>query len=435
MGLESVLKAGRDSGYSTVEAFEEKVVLQECDGAEGILALHEVRSDRLLVRAFREAGDPLGFRLSSPDARQVRRGFSELASGSVVDRRKNFAPLLPRSVDPVRLDIYDPEIEAWDGSQASDLRERLRECLVTFPGLSLKGFHLSRALRKVYLANTLGLYSKYRRTIFQAQVRLMDRGCVLEISESRTHFRDIDPQRLVARGASLLNALAAEPEEGIAAGAEILVLAPEAAAQLLKEFSDGLKLQPSASRARGIAASSRVSILDNPLLARQAGSVPFDDEGTAAAEKHLINKGVAVAAVADIRTAFENGGASTGNAFRDERGIFPRVGFSNLYVQPSAQPLARMLQRAEKGVLVHLVKRRDGGRPPGQRLFSAYGHSFAGSEVTRPVHFHFVTSMRSFLLHVLDVSRELRFFPSRGNFGSPYLMLQARREKEDALFV
>jgi predicted Zn-dependent protease len=102
------------------------------------------------------------------------------------------------------------------------------------------------------------------------------------------------------------------------------------------------------------------------------------------------------------------------------------VQFSNLYIRPANESLAQLLLQARQGVLVYLVKRIGPGRLAGESLFSAYGYSFAGGEIARPVHFHFSTSMRSYLLHVLAVSRELRFFHSRANIGSPYLLLQGR---------
>ena len=423
--LETILKLGREAGFSTVEAFEEKVRRQESDGADTSLSLHDVESDRVLVRVFRDTGDPLGLNLSAPDSRQVKSGLAGLAAGSVLDRKKNFAQLLPTGAQKVKLSIYDAGIEVWDEAQAADLREKLRECLLTFPGLKLKKYQFSRALKKVYLANTRGFFAKYKKTQFQVQASFMLKDHALELGESRTFFQDFDPQRLVARGANLLGALAADPEPATING-EFVVMSPEASAQVLKEFSPGLKLERSAARGRTTAASARVSIIDHGAMDGQPGSAPFDDEGTAAGEKFLINKGVAVAAVADIRTAFEAGGRSTGNGFRDERGVFPQTQFSNLYIRPANDSLAQLLLQARQGVLVYLVKPRGAGRQPGEFLFSAYGYWFAGNEVARPVHFYFATSMRSYLLHVLSVSRELRFFHSRANIGSPYLLLQGR---------
>ena len=68
-------------------------------------------------------------------------------------------------------------------------------------------------------------------------------------------FRPFDPQRLVARGANLLGALAADPVAAAVSG-EFIVMSPEASAQVLKEFSPGLKLEHGGARGRGTAASA-----------------------------------------------------------------------------------------------------------------------------------------------------------------------------------
>lgn len=432
--LETVLKTGREAGFSTVEAFGEKILRQECEGADRPLSLHEVHGNRVRVRAFRDTGDPLGFSLSNPDSRMVKRCFVTLAHGSGLDGKPNFAQLLPKSVPKSKLDIYDPGSETWDEDQPGELLERIRESLVTFPGLQLKKFSFSRELKKIYLANTRGFLAKYKKTHFQVLLSFMFKDHALELSESRIYFKDFDPERLVARGGNLLGALTAD-RGSMDAGAEWVIMSPEASVQVLKEFSHNLKLDQSASAGRGIAASPRVSIQDNPTLDAQPGSAPFDDEGTAAVEKYLINKGVFVRAVADIRTGFAKGGTSTGNGFRDERGIFPQVQFSNLYFKPSAVSLAHLLRQAREGILVYLVKLKGCGLQPGELVFSAYGYFFDDEEITRPVHFYFVTSMRSYLLHISEISRELRFFHARANIGSPYLLLQGRCDAEKKIVI
>jgi predicted Zn-dependent protease len=432
--LETVLKTGREAGFSTVEAFGEKILRQECEGVDQPLSLHEVQGNRVRVRAFRDTGDPLGFSLSNPDSRLIKRCFAALAQGSGLDGKKNFAQLLPKSVPKSKLDIYDPGIENWDEYTAGELLERIRESLVTFPGLKLKKFNFSRMLKKIYLANTNGFLAKYKKTHFQVLVSFMFKDHALELSESRVYCKDFDPERLVARGGNLLGALTAD--QGVMdAGAEWVIMSPEASVQVLKEFSNRLKLDQAGAAWRGIAASPRVSILDNPALDAQSGSAPFDDEGTAAGEKYLINKGVFVSAVADIRTSFAKGGNSTGNGFRDERGIFPQIQFSNLYFKPSAVSLAHLLRQARKGILVYLVKLKGCGRQPGEYVFSAYGYFFDDEEITLPVHFYFVTSMRSYLLHISEISRELRFFHARVNIGSPYLLLQGRGDAEKKIVI
>ncbi len=308
--LETVLKTGKDAGFSTVEAFAEKVWRWETEGGDQPLSGHEVQSNRLLARAFRDSGDPLGFSLSNPEARSIKGYFSSLGSASGPDNKKNYAHLLPRAHAKVKTDIYDPGIEDWNEAQVAELLEKIRESMVTFSGLKLKRFHFSRTLKKVYLANSLGFLAKYKKSHFQTQVAFMLRDHLLELSESHVYFGHFNPERLVARAANLLGALTAEPASE--PGREFLILSPEASVQMLREFSSGLRLDHVSVKNRVIGASAKVSILDNPALAGQTGSVPFDDEGTAAAEKYLVNKGEFVLAVSDIRSAFGRGKKSIG---------------------------------------------------------------------------------------------------------------------------
>lgn len=431
--LETVLKTGQDAGFSTVEAFQEKIWRWESEGGDPPLSSHELQSNRLLARAFRESGDPLGFSLSNPDARSIKQCFSNLGSASGPDGKKNYAHLLPREHAKIKLDIFDPGIDAWNEADGVELLEKIREGLVTFPGLKLKKFHFVRILKKVYLANSHGFMAKYKKTHFQVQVAFMLQDHVLELSESHIHFSHFNPERLVARAANLLGALTAESMPDTSR--EFFIFSPEASVQMLKEFSCALKLDQLAGRSRVIGACSRVSILDNPAMDGQTGSVPFDDEGITAQENYLINKGEFVLAAADIRTAFARQKKTSGNGFHDERGIFPQIQFSNLYFKPSASSLAHLLRSAAKGVLVYLVKLKGCGDSANEFVFSAYGYSFENEEIARPVHFNFRSTMRSYFLHILDVSRELRFFHHRFNIGSPYLLLQGRRNSEKTITI
>jgi predicted Zn-dependent protease len=431
--LETVLKTGKEAGFSTIEAFGEKIWRWESEGSDQPLSSHEVQSNRLLARAFRDSGDPLGFSLSNPDTRLIKQYFSSLGSASGPDGKKNFAHLLPRSVAKIKLDIYDPGIENWNETQVAELLEKIRESLVTFPGLKLKKFHFSRILKKVYLANSLGFLAKYKKTHFQILVAFMLRDHILELSESHIYFPHFNPERLVARAANLLGALTAEPV--LEPDREFFVMSPEASVQMLKEFSSGLRLDQLGGKGRVIGASSRVSILDNPALDQQTGSVPFDDEGVAAEEKYLINKGVFVAAVSDIGTAFAKHKKSSGNGFRDERGIFPQVQFSNLYFKPSVSSLAHVLRSAGRGILIYLVKLKGFADSADEYLFSAYGYFFENEEIASPVHFLFKTTMRSYFLHIMEISKELRFFHNRFNIGSPYLLLQGRLDSGKKIII
>ena len=176
---------------------------------------------------------------------------------------------------------------------------------------------------------------------------------------------------------------------------------------------------------------SILNVIDNPTLEGQVGSVPFDDEGVQSEEKYLLRKGSFTTVISDICTAFRHHTTSTGNGFRSERSLFPASGFSNLYIKPTVLPLRNLMSDAGQGVLVSLLKlksvEKDGS------LFSAYGYRFNGGDLQEPVHFYLKTSIRSYFLKILKVSKEIKFFYSSANIGSPYILLEARR-KSDQLF-
>ena len=369
--LETVMKTGREAGFSTVEAFAEKVLRQESDGVDQSLSLHEVQSDRVLVRAFRDSGDPLGiqpFRSRCPPGQALlRRRWLPAPRWT----GKRISPSwLPKSVPKVKLDIYDPGIELWDEDAGrrparkgpgmpGHLPGAETEKIPVFPGPeeSLPGQHA-----RVSSPST-------KKRIFQVQVSFMLTDHVLELSETRTHFRNFDPQRLVARGANLLGALAAG-EEDPAADGEALIMSPEASAQVLKEFSPGLKLDRAGGqgpRHRRFAAAQHPG-QSRPGRAVRLGALRRRRHGGRGEVPG--QQGGGRRSAADIRTAFDKGGSSTGNGFRDERGIFPRVQFSNLYIKPSNVSLAQLLRQARQG-RAGLPGEAEGPRRPARRTPSS----------------------------------------------------------------
>ena len=65
----------------------------------------------------------------------------------------------------------------------------------------------------------------------------------------------------------------------------------------------------------------------------------------------------------------------------------------------------------------------------GDYFFSAYGYHFDDGQILEPVHFYFKTTFLSFFLNVLRVSKEIRFFPGSFNIGSPYLLLELKKNR------
>ena len=206
-----------------------------------------------------------------------------------------------------------------------------------------------------------------------------------------------------------------------------LVLSPEASAFILKEFSDYFKVKAD-KKFMDIPFPAILNLVDDPLMDGRVGSVPFDDEGMQSGEKYLIRKGNFSQVITDIQSAFQQGpgNRSSGNGFRTERTLFPSVRFSNLYIKPTVLSLKNLMEDAGDGVLVSLLKLKyidtEG------YVFSAYGYRFSGDSLMEPVHFYFRTTFLSYFLNILKISREVKFFYSAYNVGSPYILLEAKRK-------
>jgi len=422
--IESILKAGDEAGFTASEVFHCKVDRREYHRDAKTQTIHESQANRMLIRAFWENSEPVGIGLSNPDLRTVRHRLADVRAAVMTGRRRSFAHLLPAAVERMKLVIMDDAYEQIGDSHLLELIDKTNESLVSFPGLHLVRFSFAKSLKKVQLANSNGLTAKYRKTNYVLTLSFARDGDLVDISENRIRFSQLNPERLVARAFNLLGAMVdTEPQE---TANQALILSPEAAAVILNELADGFKLDQAIKRGKPILAAATVTLADHPLLDEQSGSVPFDDEGVTGKEKLLINKGMFMTHVSDIRTAFMQGRSSTGNGFRDERGVVPQIQFSNFYVKPGAFALDSLLDEAGQGVLVPLLRLKSMDRQRGESVFSAYGYGFKDREIGRPVHFYLKTLLRSFLLRVQKVSKELRFFQFRSNVGSPYLLLSGR---------
>ncbi len=426
--IDAVLKQGKKSGFSEVEAYREKVEKNEYEQFFDYHADHSVKKDRLMVRAFWEYGDPVGFSLSNPGMESIRSAFLDICSLSVPDRKHNYSHLLPDSVDRIQLAIFDDSINLEDNQRFSDLVETINEILVTFPGLILKKIYFSQSLKKVYIGNTRQLNIKYKKTNFNLKLKFSMKDNIIEINRNTTYFRNIDPYKLIPRAFNLLNSLTDNTR--VNKKVNHFIFSPEASVFILNEFSDHFKLDRQEGL-QNLRLSSALNIADNPFMNEQSGSVPFDDEGVQSGEKNLVEKGIFYKAISNLEIAFQKHTGSSGNGFRSEISLFPRVRFSNLYIKPSVVSLNKLIQEVGQGILVSLLKLKYTEK--NQYVFSAYGFNFKEGNIEEPVHFYFKTSFVSYFVNLLKVSREIKFFYNTFNIGSPYILTEAKW-KSDNLF-
>lgn len=425
--IQSIIEQGKKIGFSTIEAFGEKVEKEEYENIiDYKIQNHTVTTNRVITRAFWEVGDPVGFSLSTPGLDEIKRSFSTIYSINLAAQTKNYSHLLPSGLEQVNTRIYDETIETIDERRFDEFIDQINEMLISpsFKDLELKKIHFSKVLKKVYIANTNNLNTKYIKSYFNLLLSVGLGDNLVDISDSSTFFNQIEPLKLVSRACNLLNSLMGR---GISNGQKnsYLVLSPEASAFILKEFSHYFKVKAD-KKFMDIAFPSILNIIDDPLIDGKAGSVPFDDEGTRSREKYLIRKGIFSRVITNIESAFQGGTRSTGNGFRSERSMFPFVRFSNLYIKPTVLPLKNLMDDAGKGILISLLKLKHIDKE--EYLFSAYGYRFLGNNLLDPVHFYFRTTFLSYFLNILKVSKDIKFFNSACNVGSPYILLEAKHK-------
>jgi len=426
--IESIIQACGREGFAAADVFHERLEKKEFLHSTARTLNHESSGNRMAVRAFWEKGDPVGISLSIPSLREIRQALAECRSAVHPDSRKNIASLLPADPGEAKPKIFDPFFFELGGVNFRELTERITEAMSSFSGISIRNIALQAGLRRIHIVNSAGLSGRYKKTVFTISLDLVARHHRLEIQESRSFFRQFQPERLIARASNLFEAVGEAVEVDREAGP--LLFAPEATAAVIRHFSDHFRSGFSQLQNKELVASQQVTLVDQPLLDEQCGSAPFDDEGVRCREHILINKGVFLSPIRDLRSGLSAGG-STGNGFRAE-GIHPVVLFSNLVIKPSPFAFAQLLKEAGSGVLVVLVRPSSPAGDGREYNFSAYGFRFSGGEVGAPVHFTFRTSLRSFLLRVVRVSRELKFFLHRFSLGTPYMLLDGDRSTGSA---
>lgn len=425
-----IIEEGKKWGFSAIEATIEKINKNDFVRSGESLYRHDSVLKRGFSRAFYNTGDPVSFSISLKDKKSLHSVFTAVSKAVPASGEKNFSHLIPKSAKKVGINIFDANIVNIGEEEFTGLSDILEECVLNFSGMRLESVKLSKWLKKTYHSNSSGLNIKYRKTMFHLSVKFSLRGNFIELGDSRIFFNQIDPDRLVARGYRLLDSLTDRKASFNKYCS--LIISPEASATIIRIFSKGFL--PGGEKDAGKVNFPRVlNISDDNLLENGTASAPFDDEGVQSGETCLIKKGSYISPVSDLRSAFENGIRPTGNGFRRGDSIVPSTGFSNLFIKPTILGVKNLLNEYDEGIMVSLIKLKL--TENGNYLFSAYGYRYKNGERGEAVHFYFSTTFLTYFLNIQKISKEMRFFHSGFNVGSPYILLRAKHKSGDHLVI
>ena len=347
--------------------------------------------------------------------------------------------LWPGSPSYAEVDTWSDALTRVTAADAIAMARRLEAlCLAQDPRIAqTDGCAVITGSGEVTILNTLGLNVTTRGNSLAGYVCPIAREGE-DVGSGFASFSATDPsgadlEAVAAEAAEMaLSSLEAGP---VPSGACRVVLAPDAAADLLATFSGvfsaeaaqkGLSLLK--GREGSLIAAPCVTLRDDPHMPGSAASSPFDGEGVATRPLDLIADGRLTTLLHDLKTARKQGLESTGHASRSYAstvGVAP----SNLFFAPSELSREALLERAGDGLLITGISGLHAGANAVSGDFSLSARGFRIEKGRKGAPVKQITVAGNFfrLLEEIEaVGGDLRFgLPGGSRFGSPSLLIRS----------
>jgi len=330
----------------------------------------------------------------------------------------------PDGVEPPRLDLHRPELEAFPPEAKVALAAELeRAVLGADPRISgIESAEYVDGLSEAAVASTTGVRSVGRETSCYLATYVM----AAADDEVQTGFgfsvgrepAQLDPRRAAADAAARATRMlgAVQPPTT----RTTVVLDPWVTAQLLGIVGSTLNGDAVlkgrslfADRLGEPVASPLVTLVDDPTDVRAFTATDADGEGLAARRNELVRDGVLGRFVHNAYTGRRAGTTSTGNAVRSYRST-PSVDCLALALVPGADDPGALVAGVDDGVLVQEVSGLHSGVNPvsGDLSTGAEGIRIRSGELAEPVReFTIASTLQRMLLDVQAVGSDLEFLP------------------------
>jgi PmbA protein len=271
---------------------------------------------------------------------------------------------------------FDAAIERLTEEQLITMGEEIVTRIRSFDPLLEVNVSLSKAVEKIRLFNTSGLEVRDIQTAFSIHVAAIraQEGDILRINDSATSrcYQDVDglalADNIIERfGWAESIAWARSPSMPVVFYKQgvLPLLLP-----LMKGFDGRMVLQQASPLLHKLgerAFDERLTLIDDGLLSYGMRSASYDDEGTPATTKPLIQQGVVQRFLYDLQTAVQAETQPTGNGFRAGRFLGhdfrqrPTTGTSTWRIPSGNESLERILRNLREGLLVEQVMGTGGG--------------------------------------------------------------------------
>jgi PmbA protein len=164
-------------------------------------------------------------------------------------------------------------------------------------------------------------------------------------------------------------------------------------------------------------------IRDDGTLAEGMATSPFDGEGVASRNNHLVENGVLLGFLYDSYCGRKDGCSSTGNAARGGVKGLPHMGVTNFFIENGPTPAIDLLRGIAAGVLLTDVIGMHTANPiSGDFSVGASGFLIENGKAVRPIKGIAISGNILDIFKAVDgVGNDLRFY---GSVGSPSLLIK-----------
>lgn len=265
---------------------------------------------------------------------------------------------LPGSA-PKPFEPHDPAIDSFDAAgEIARIEDAVSALRARFPAAVIDA-GVSASSGQSRIINSRGLDASYRSSIYSSYLSvtlILDDGTRIETGESASSLapepHDEFREKIIRKVEAALR------PASLGSGRVPVVMTPHAFARLAGILTAGLSaksvwkgISPFAGRLGDAMFDGRLTITDDPLMHGSPYSYPFDDEGTPAGEKFLVERGRIGTFINDLKYAGKLGAPPTGNGARGYSSL-PYPSFSNIVIGPGTESRDAIIGGMARGILV-----------------------------------------------------------------------------------
>lgn len=174
---------------------------------------------------------------------------------------------------------------------------------------------------------------------------------------------------------------------------------------------------------------SSLNIIEDPLMKNGVMRRTFDDEGTPAFSKHIVEKGVLKTFLHNKKTAEKDRLKSTGNGFRNSHKSSIGVVATNMYIEEGEHTLEDMINSVDEGIIITGIQGLHAGINPtsGDFSLSSNGFLIEKGQITKPLCQIVISGNFYKLLNdIKSIGNDTKFsFPGGNYFGSPSIKINS----------